>query len=66
MKGHDPFMVAADFESYWTTQQAVDRAWQEPASWWLRSILNTARMDWFSSDRAIREYADDIWDIEVN
>ncbi len=33
------------------------------AAWWRSSVLNTARMGWFSSDRAIREYAEDIWDV---
>jgi starch phosphorylase len=61
----DPFMVAADFDAYWDAQRKVDRAWREPKHWWRASILNTARMAYFSSDRAIREYAQDIWRVPV-
>jgi len=61
----DRFMVAADFNSYWDAQRAVDRLWQTPADWWRTSILNTARMGWFSSDRTVREYARDIWRVPV-
>jgi starch phosphorylase len=59
--GHDRFMVAADFDAYWEAQRDVDALWHDPAAWWRASIRNTARMSWFSSDRAIREYADEIW-----
>jgi starch phosphorylase len=62
---YDRFMVAADFEAYWAAQRAVDRLWQTPADWWRTSILNTARMGWFSSDRTIREYAQEIWHVPV-
>jgi starch phosphorylase len=62
---YDRFMVAADFDAYWEAQRAVDGVWRTPAAWWRMSILNTARMGWFSSDRAIREYAEEIWDIKV-
>jgi starch phosphorylase len=58
-------MVAADFEAYWEAQRGVDRLWQAPEEWWRIAILNTARMGWFSSDRTIREYARDIWDVPV-
>jgi starch phosphorylase len=58
---YDPYMLGADFESYWAAQRAVDRLWAEPGEWWRKSILNTARMGWFSSDRTIREYAREIW-----
>jgi len=61
----DRFMVAADFDSYWNAQRAVDRLWRTPADWWRMSILNTARMGWFSSDRTVREYARDIWRVPV-
>ena len=65
LAAYDRFMVAADFEAYWQAQRAVDRLWQSPAEWWRASITNTARMGWFSSDRAIREYARDIWHVPV-
>jgi glycogen phosphorylase len=61
---YDHYMVAADFDAYWNAQRAIDRLWQEPAAWWRKCMLNTARMGWFSSDRTIREYARDIWGIE--
>jgi glycogen phosphorylase len=63
--GYDHFMVAADFDAYWQAQRAVDALWNEPTSWWRTSILNAARMSWFSSDRTIREYAGDIWNVAV-
>jgi starch phosphorylase len=58
---YDHFMVAADFDAYWKAQRQVDELWRRPAAWWRTSILNTARVSWFSSDRTIREYAKDIW-----
>ncbi len=61
----DTFMIAADFDSYCEQQAAVDAAWREPARWWRASVLNTARIGWFSSDRTIAEYAADIWRIPV-
>jgi starch phosphorylase len=61
---YDRFMVAADFDAYWDAQRKVDQLWQSPA-WWRTAVLNTARMAWFSSDRVIREYARDIWNVPV-
>jgi len=54
-------MIAADFSSYLEQQEAVDRLWADPAGWWQASILNTAGVAWFSSDRSVAEYADEIW-----
>ena len=61
--GYDHFMVAADFDAYWQAQRAIDALYGQPG-WWRVAILNTARMGWFSSDRAIREYADKVWDLK--
>ncbi len=58
---HDHFLVTADFEAYWDAQRAVDIRWRDRKSWWRSSILNTARMGWFSSDRTIKQYAEEIW-----
>jgi len=63
--GFDHFMVAADFDAYWTAQRAVDALYGQPG-WWRAAILNTARMGWFSSDRAVREYADKVWDLKID
>jgi starch phosphorylase len=59
----DHFMVAADFDAYWQAQRRVDELWKNPPAWWRASILNAARMAYFSSDRAIAEYASEIWGI---
>ena len=64
LRHHDYFMVAADFEAYRTAQRSVALLWKDRAAWWRRSILNTARVGWFSADRAILEYARDIWHSE--
>jgi len=60
---HDYFMVTADFESYRLAQNRVDEVWRDAPSWWSAAVLNTSRVGWFSSDRAIREYADEIWNV---
>ncbi len=57
----DPFLVLADFRAYADCQRLVHDAWRSPARWVRSSILNTARSGRFSSDRAIREYATEIW-----
>ena len=58
---HDWFMVAADFDAYAAAQREVDQIWNNQSSWYTKTINNTARMGWFSSDRTIRQYADEIW-----
>ena len=59
----DPFLVLADYASYVECQERVSAAWQNPVAWSRMSILNTARSGKFSSDRAIAEYCDDIWNV---
>ena len=58
---HDWFMVAADFDAYAKAQRDVDAIWTDKTSWYSKTIRNTARMGWFSSDRTIRQYAKEIW-----
>jgi starch phosphorylase len=58
---HDYFMLCADFEAYWAAQMRVDEMWRNKQRWWRSSVMNTARMGWFSSDRTISEYAQEIW-----
>ncbi len=65
MTGNDWFMVAADFESYAAAQAQVAARWRDGAAWWRASLLNTARVGWFSSDRSIREYATNLWRVPV-
>jgi starch phosphorylase len=60
----DPFLVLADYADYAACQERVSAAWREPQRWTRMSILNTARAGKFSSDRAIREYCEDIWNVQ--
>ncbi|HSD59487.1 MAG TPA: glycogen/starch/alpha-glucan family phosphorylase, partial [Burkholderiales bacterium] len=57
----DPFLVLADYAAYVACQEQASATWAEPQRWTRMSILNTARAGKFSSDRAIREYCDRIW-----
>ncbi len=59
----DPFLVLADYASYVECQDRVAAAWEDRDTWSRMSILNTARSGKFSSDRSIREYCDDIWNV---
>jgi len=60
----DPFLVLADYADYVACQERVSAAWTDPKRWTRMSILNTARSGKFSSDRAIREYCDEIWNVQ--
>jgi len=58
---HDDFLVFADFAQYADCQQKAAEAYADAERWTKMSILNVARIGYFSSDRAIREYCEDIW-----
>ena len=62
---HDWFMVARDFDAYAKAQAEVDSIWQDKQRWTAMAIRNTARVGFFSSDRTIRQYARDIWGVDV-
>ncbi|HNM95724.1 MAG TPA: glycogen/starch/alpha-glucan phosphorylase [Mycobacterium sp.] len=61
---HDPFLVLADYRSYIDCQRKVSAAWLDDDTWSRMSIINAARSGKFSSDRAIEQYCDDIWNVE--
>ena len=60
----DFYMVLADYRAYVTAQEAVDKLFLDKEEWARRSILNTARMGKFSSDRSVMEYATRIWNLK--
>ncbi len=61
LKNFDHFMVTVDFAAYYEQQRAIDTVFVDQRHWTRMGALNTARMAWFSSDRTIGEYADEIW-----
>lgn len=63
LKNSDDFMLFADYQSYIECQQKVSQVYSQRQKWIEMSILNTARVGYFSSDRTIREYARDIWNV---
>jgi starch phosphorylase len=58
---HDYFLVAADFDAYHAAQGQVDLAYADRDRWVKMAAMNTARSGFFSSDRTIRSYMDEIW-----
>lgn len=60
----DPYMVLADFRAYCDAQARVDEAYKDSKRWAKMAIINTASMGKFSSDRTIREYAEQIWRLD--
>jgi starch phosphorylase len=63
LRYHDYFLVCADFDDYYATQRRLADRWRRQQDWWKSAILNTASVGWFSSDRSIREYASEVWDV---
>jgi starch phosphorylase len=60
----DDYMLLADYQSYVDCQQQVSNAYRNQKNWTRMSILNSARVGRFSSDRSIREYCRDIWNVK--
>jgi starch phosphorylase len=65
LRERDEYMLTADFRSYVQAQERVSLAYADPERWSRMSILNVARMGRFSSDRAIAEYCEGIWDVRA-
>ncbi len=60
----DYFLVASDFDAYHAAQGAVDAAYRDTGRWARMAAMNTARSGFFSSDRTIRGYMKDVWDVK--
>ncbi|MEO6854102.1 MAG: glycogen/starch/alpha-glucan phosphorylase, partial [Rhodoferax sp.] len=64
--GGDHYLLLADYASYVATQSLVDDLYRQPSAWCAKAITNVAGMGVFSSDRTIREYAQQIWHIAAD
>jgi starch phosphorylase len=63
MSPGDSYLNFADFSPYVAAHQAIAKDYQQPEKWSARALMNTARTGFFSSDRTIKAYADEIWGI---
>jgi starch phosphorylase len=63
LEGGDPYLLLADYGSYVNCQRQVSRAYRDERTWARMSIANVAGMGRFSTDRTIRQYADEIWGV---
>lgn len=63
---HDPYLVLLDFAAYIDCQKCVGKAFNDSDDWTRKAILNVARMGKFSTDRTIRQYAEEIWGIPLD
>ena len=57
----DEYLLLADFQSYIECSERAAVAYQDPDQWTQMAILNTARCGFFSSDRSIQQYCEEIW-----
>jgi len=64
LRGHDPYLVCADYRAYLDCQDNAGAQYRDTEQWTRMSILNVARIGRFSSDRAIREYCEQIWKVK--
>lgn len=62
----DPFMCLADFDFYADAHRKMREAYEDRERWNRMALVNIAKAGYFSSDRSIKEYADNIWHIKPN
>ncbi|KGM34907.1 glycogen/starch/alpha-glucan phosphorylase [Inquilinus limosus] len=63
LRHSDWFLVAADFAAYWEAQARAAALYRDRAEWTRMAIRNTANVGWFSSDRTVQDYAEEIWGV---
>ncbi len=63
LKFNDPYMVLADFDSYHNIQKRVSEVYKNKIDWNKKSLINIASSGIFSADRAVLDYANNIWDL---
>jgi starch phosphorylase len=61
---HDEYLLLVDFQSYVDSCEQAAKAYADQDGWTRMSILNTARCGFFSSDRSMRQYCEDIWGVK--
>ncbi|MBQ8037149.1 MAG: glycogen/starch/alpha-glucan phosphorylase, partial [Proteobacteria bacterium] len=64
LRTSDPYMLCADFDSYVARQKEAEQVFLDKRRWARMAVFNIANMGFFSSDRTIHQYAEDIWDIK--
>ncbi len=65
LRTSDPYMLCADFDSYIARQKEAEQVYLDKRRWARMAVYNIANMGFFSSDRTIHQYAEDIWDIKA-
>ena len=63
--GGDTYMCLADFDSYKAAQAKINDAYRDTERWNRMSLVNIAKAGFFASDRAVKEYADRIWQLKT-
>jgi starch phosphorylase len=61
MHRNDEYFVLKDFDAYAAAQETISKLYQQPKIWQKMAIINIARSGFFSTDRTIQQYVDDIW-----
>jgi starch phosphorylase len=66
LDGGDHYRHLADLTDYGRAHRELDRSYSDPETWSRKAVINVGCSGWFSSDRTIKEYADQIWDMKAS